>query len=86
METCSTGLHVQYAKQNFQSRLSQSIGICVLKREKIMSEHPPFCILESIDSEGEYSCFARDYDLWCPFATLEGLEKYSCRSGRGIKA
>jgi len=45
----------------------------------------PYCIIESIDSNGEYSCFARDYDLWCPFATIEGLEKYECRSGRGIK-
>jgi hypothetical protein len=49
-------------------------------------QHPQNCILESIDSNGEYSCFARDYDLWCPFATVEGLEKYECRSGRGIKA
>lgn len=50
------------------------------------NQHPQYCILESIDSNGEYSCFARDYDLWCPFATVDGLEKYECRSGRGFKA
>ena len=41
------------------------------------------CILETVDADGTYSCFVRDYDLWCPFATEEGLEKYSCRSGTG---
>jgi hypothetical protein len=41
------------------------------------------CIIESIGSDGTYSCFARDYELWCPFATQSGIEKYSCRSGTG---
>jgi len=46
---------------------------------------PQPCILETIDSTNEYSCFARDYNLWCPFANCAGLEMYECRSGRGIK-
>jgi len=51
-----------------------------------MIENPPIpCILETVDQHGEYSCFARDYNLWCPFATQEGVDKYMCRSGRGIK-
>ena len=50
-----------------------------------MNKEPAYCILETIDTNGEYSCLARDYDFWCPFATSEGLEKYECRSGRGIK-
>lgn len=45
-----------------------------------------YCILETVDEKGEYSCFSRDYDLWCPFATLAGIEKYDCRSGCGVKA
>ena len=56
------------------------------EREGTMTDKPVPCILETIDSLGGYSCFCRDYDLWCPFATIDGLAKYECRSGRGLKA
>ena len=61
------------------------IPITPLEKKVTMTDKPVPCILESIDSLGEYSCFARDYDLWCPFATIAGLERYGCRSGNGTK-
>ena len=39
------------------------------------------CILRTIDDEGKNSCFVKDCEISCPFATDKGMEKYRCKSG-----